>query len=135
MKYAITPVSAVTEHVWQKKHQLEFQLHGFLTQEPNLHQCCFLESWHIQKQQPSIWKGDHWHQFAKFKFFMYIIFDCIVMHLLVFAIYFLVCIYIILYIYIYIYMFFDYVFDYLVMHSLILHSFFTSIAFSAFHCS
>ena len=48
VKCARTEVSAVAEHVWQKKHQLDFQRTCVLT--PNLHQYCFLESWHIQKQ-------------------------------------------------------------------------------------
>ena len=50
VKHARTEVSAVAEHVWQEKHQMDFQKTCILAHEPNLHQHCFLESWHIQKQ-------------------------------------------------------------------------------------
>ena len=50
VKHARTEVSAVAEHVWQEKHQMDFQKTCILAHEPNLHQRCFLESWHIQKQ-------------------------------------------------------------------------------------
>ena len=50
VKHARTEVSAVAEHDWQEKHQMDFQKTCILAHEPNLHQRRFLESWHIQKQ-------------------------------------------------------------------------------------
>ena len=50
VKYAKTDVSAVSEHVWEKHHQMDFQSTKILARENNLHRRCLLESWFIQKQ-------------------------------------------------------------------------------------
>ena len=51
VKFAKTEISAVAEHVWLKKHQIDFQSTAILAKEQDSKKCCFMESWHIQTQR------------------------------------------------------------------------------------
>ena len=57
VKHARTEVSAVAEHVWQEKHQMDFQKTCILAHEPNLHTNA--ASWNLgtfRSSTPSIGK-------------------------------------------------------------------------------
>ena len=49
VKHAKCDVSAVAEHVWMKKHDVDFQSVSVLAHECNLHKRLLLESWFIRK--------------------------------------------------------------------------------------
>ena len=51
VKFAKTEISAVAEHVWLKKHQIDFQSTAILAKEQDSKKRCFTESWHIQTQR------------------------------------------------------------------------------------
>ena len=50
VKLARTEISAVAEHVWLQKYQIDFQSTAILAKENDCKKCCFMESWHIQTQ-------------------------------------------------------------------------------------
>ena len=57
VKHARTEESAVDEHVWVSKHQVDFQAATVLEEETNLHQRLALESWHIKKHSTFNWEA------------------------------------------------------------------------------
>ena len=48
VKYGKSDVSAVAEHVWADKHNVDFQTVSVLAWEPDIHQRLSLESWYIR---------------------------------------------------------------------------------------
>ena len=48
VKYGKSDVSAVAEHMWVDKHDVDFQSVSILAWEPDIHQRQFLESWCIR---------------------------------------------------------------------------------------
>ena len=48
VKYGKSDVSAVAEHVWADKHNVDFQSVSVLAWEPDIHQRLSLESWYIR---------------------------------------------------------------------------------------
>ena len=48
VKYGKSDVSAVAEHVWVDKHDVDFQSVSVLAWEPDIHQRLSLESWYIR---------------------------------------------------------------------------------------
>ena len=68
VKHAKTEESAVAEHVWVDKHQMDFQSVTVLAREPNLQKRLALESWYIRRSStinceagflPSIYSSLH----------------------------------------------------------------------------
>ena len=48
VKYGKSDVSAVAEHEWVDKHDIDFQSVSILAWEPDIHQHLSLESWYIR---------------------------------------------------------------------------------------
>ena len=53
VKHVKSEVSAVAEHVWVDKHDVDFQSVSILAWEPDIHQRLSLESWYIRTLQIS----------------------------------------------------------------------------------
>ena len=53
VKHVKSDVSAVAEHVWVDKHDVDFQSVSILAWEPDIHQRLSLESWYIRTLQTS----------------------------------------------------------------------------------
>ena len=48
-KHVRTSLSAVADHVWTERHQMDFSGTSVLAHEPDTHKHCMLEAWFICK--------------------------------------------------------------------------------------